>query len=170
MPRSTRSVVTLARRLRRRAMRAPTRPRRAHWTRALTRARRELRRRRHRFDHATVTWDWLWVLTECRRRGWRGGVNGRRGGLRTFAMQASLYALFLAGKGAPAFHPRGPSRHLIRNVKKRGGWSQAVDCTDPEGLIRQARELGVTLHRPYPHEPWHVEAKRRFRAPVSWTP
>ena len=78
--------------------------------------------------------------------------------------------MFRAGVGAPAFPPNGPSRHLIRNVKKKGGWYQAVDVSNPEELIAIAGRMGVKLHRPYPHEPWHVEAAKPFYAPKSFKP
>lgn len=127
---------------------------------------RRLRRGRYRFDQAVVTGEWLALLLWARRHGgWKGGVNGKRGGLRTYAQQASLFALFKSGLGAPAFPPNGPSRHLIRNVRDHG-WKQAVDVSDPEGLIRAAAKRGVVLHRPYQGEPWHVEAKKPFAAGV----
>ena len=126
--------------------------------------------KRYKFGEATVPRSWLWLLRKARHRGWNGWVNGPRGGLRTYAQQASLYALYKAGRGAPAFPPWGPSRHLVRNVKKKGGWYAAMDVSDPEGLIDAAAKLGVRLHRPYPHEPWHVEAVKPFYAPKHFTP
>lgn len=160
----------LLRRLRKRAIDGKNAERRGFWRRALVRNRRDVRRKgRYRFDQARVTFAWLWLLTECRRRGWKGGINGQRGGLRTYAMQAALYALFLSGRGAPAFPPNGPSRHLIRNVGV-DGWKQAVDGSEIDELIRIAGELGVRLHRPYAHEPWHVEALEPFDAPETWSP
>lgn len=124
--------------------------------------------KRYSFGEAKVSRSWLWLLTEARKAGWRGWVNGPRGGLRTYLQQAQLFALYRSGKGAPAFPPNGPSRHLIRNVKKKGGWYQAVDVSDPQGLIAAAKKKGVELHRPYPHEPWHIEAKKPFYAPKNF--
>lgn len=130
------------------------------------RKKRRLRGGRYRFDQAVVSGEWLALLLWARREGgWNGGVNGKRGGLRTYAQQASLFALFKAGLGSPAFPPSGPSRHLIRNVRGRG-WKQAVDVTDPEGLIGAAAKRGVVLHRPYSGEPWHIEATKPFFAGV----
>ena len=126
---------------------------------------RQIRAGRFRFDQAVVTDCWLWLLLTARGKGWKGGINGPRGGLRSYAQQAALYAMFRAGIGNPAFPPSGPSRHLIRNMKARGHWSMAVDVSEPQQLIRIASKLGVALHTPYPNEPWHVEAKRPFTVP-----
>lgn len=124
---------------------------------------RRARRRYPRFDKARVTKEWYVLLTKVRERGWRGRLDGRRKGLRTYAMQAALWALFQAGLGPPAFPPNGPSRHMIRNVRKVGGWYMAVDTTHAADLVAHASHLGVRLHRPYGGEPWHVEAKASFR-------
>jgi hypothetical protein len=126
--------------------------------------------KRYKFGQASVNRTWYWLLHGARKRGWQGYVNGPRGGLRTYLQQAQLYALYRAGRGAPAFPPNGPSRHLIRNVKKKGQWSMAVDVTGAEQLIRLAENMGVQLHRPYPHEPWHVEASKPFRCPKDYRP
>ncbi|HXH97814.1 MAG TPA: peptidoglycan-binding domain-containing protein [Gaiellaceae bacterium] len=115
-----------------------------------------------RFDQASVAEPWHELLFNCRGAGWGGGVNGRRGGARTYAMQLALWQLWRQGRGAPAFAPNGPSRHLRRNIDRLGGWAQAVDVTRPEDLIRLARGFGADLHQPYPTEPWHVEARRPF--------
>ena len=137
----------------------------------LLRLRRIYRHRRHGFDSAQVTFEWLWLLTEARKHGWKGTLGGPATGLRTYEQQKRLFSLFMTGRGAPAFSPDGPSRHMIRNVKRRGGWSQAVDATDPVGLIAAASKLGVRLHRPYlPREPWHVEAATKFKAPKTFIP
>jgi hypothetical protein len=128
------------------------------------------RMKRYKFGQASVNRTWYWLLHGARRRGWQGYINGPRGGLRTYLQQAQLYALYRSGRGAPAFPPNGPSRHLIRNVKKKGQWSMAVDVTGAEQLIRIAENMGVRLHRPYPHEPWHVEAVKPFRCPKNYRP
>jgi hypothetical protein len=123
-----------------------------------------------RFDLGRVTKPWLWLLKSARRAGWNGRLAGSRTGLRTYAQQNSLYQAFLNGTGAPAFPPNGPSRHLIRNVKRRGRWAQAIDTQDVGTLIRIARRKGVHLHTPYSNEPWHVEATGYFRQPRGWNP
>src|SRR5437870_4571724 len=106
-----------------------------------------------RFDQATVTALWYELLTLCRKHGWRGSVDGRRGGSRTYAMQLALYQLWRRGRGAPAFSPSGPSRHMRRNIEKVGAWYQAVDVQQPTELIQVARRFGVVLNQPYAHEP-----------------
>ncbi|AKF08304.1 hypothetical protein [Sandaracinus amylolyticus] len=126
--------------------------------------------RRYRFDLGRVGRSWLWLLRTARRRGWSGSLYGSRTGLRTYAQQASLWNLYQSGRGAPAFPPWGPSRHLVRNVRRVGTWYQAVDTNDVPRLIRIARGLGVSLHRPYSREPWHVEARRSFGPPRGWRP
>jgi len=93
--------------------------------------------------------------------GWQGTLSS---GIRTRSEQAHLYKLFINGQGAPAFKADGPSRHLERNVMNHGAWYQAVDVTDPYGLIKAAKKLGVQLHQPYDSEPWHLEASRPFKA------
>lgn len=125
---------------------------------------------RYRFDQGRVGRAWLWLLRSARHRGWTGRLAGPRTGLRTYAQQASLWRAYQNGTGAPAFPPWGPSRHLIRNVKPRGTWYQAVDTQDVSRLVRIARGLGVSLHVPYSREPWHVEARRSFGAPRGWRP
>ncbi len=126
--------------------------------------------RRYRFDFGSVTRPWLWLLRAARRRGWRGSLYGERTGLRTYQQQLQLWNDYQAGRGAPAFPPWGPSRHLIRNVARVGRWYQAVDTSYVPDLIRIARGLGVSLHLPYSGEPWHVEATRSFSAPRGWNP
>jgi hypothetical protein len=126
--------------------------------------------RRYRFDQGKVGRAWLWLLRAARNRGWSGHLAGPRTGLRTYAQQNQLWRAYQNGTGAPAFPPWGPSRHLIRNVKRRGTWYQACDTQDVPRLITIARRLGVSLHRPYGHEPWHVEARRPFGAPRGWRP
>jgi cell wall-associated NlpC family hydrolase len=118
-------------------------------------------------DRSTVSEPWFELLTRARRRGWAGSVNGTRGGSRTYAMQLALWTLWRAGRGAAAFHPSGPSRHMRRNIDKLGAWAQAVDVKYPEQLVSVGRKLGVELQRPYPKEPWHVEARRAFVLPVA---
>lgn len=126
--------------------------------------------RRYRFDLGRVGRSWLWLLRGARRRGWGGTLYGPRTGLRTYAQQASLWNAYQQGRGAPAFPPWGPSRHLVRNVQRRGTWYQAVDTNDVGGLIRAGRRMGVSLHTPYSREPWHVEARRSFGPPRGWRP
>jgi hypothetical protein len=123
-----------------------------------------------RFDQGRVTRAWLWLLRKARRRGWRGSLYGPRTGLRTYRQQQQLWNAYQNGTGAPAFAPWGPSRHMIRNVRRRGKWYQAVDTNDVGRLIHIARRLGVRLHTPYAGEPWHVEARRRFNAPRTFRP
>ena len=72
--------------------------------------------------------------------------------------------------GIPAFPPWGPSRHLVRNVRRVGTWYQAVDTSDVPRLISIARGMNVSLHTPYGNEPWHVEARRSFGPPRGWRP
>lgn len=126
--------------------------------------------RRYRYDLGRVGRSWLWLLRNARRRGWGGSLYGPRTGLRTYAQQASLWNAYQNGTGAPAFPPWGPSRHLVRNVRRVGTWYQAVDTSDVPGLIRIGRNLGVSLHTPYGNEPWHVEARRSFGPPRGWRP
>jgi hypothetical protein len=122
-----------------------------------------------KFDAATVSGQWFDLLTACRKHGWRGSLTGPRSGSRTYFMQKGLWLLYLAGKGAAAFNPDAPDpahkrRHMRSNIKTLGPWSQAVDVSDPEGLIAAAAKLGVALHRPYnPPESWHVEAVKPFK-------
>lgn len=120
--------------------------------------------RYYRFNQAKVNGLWYVLLRRCQKKGWKGTVNGTRGGARTYAMQAYLFMLFKTGRGAPAFAPNGPSRHLRRNIGRGKRWKQAVDVSDPQGLIKAAARLNppVRLHTPYPHEPWHVEAVEPF--------
>lgn len=126
--------------------------------------------RRYRFDLGRVGRSWLWLLRTARSRGWRGSLYGPRTGLRTYAQQASLWNAYQNGTGAPAFPPWGPSRHLVRNVRRVGTWYQAVDTSDVPNLIRIARGMRVSLHTPYSREPWHVEARRSFGPPRGWRP
>lgn len=124
----------------------------------------------YRFDQGRVTRPWLWLLRRARSRGWDGSLYGPRTGLRTYRQQLALWNAYQNGVGAPAFPPWGPSRHLIRNVRRHGKWYQAVDTNDVGELIAIARNLGVSLHTPYGNEPWHVEARRPFTAPRGWNP
>jgi hypothetical protein len=126
--------------------------------------------RRYRFDLGRVTRPWLWLLRSARKAGWKGRLAGSMTGLRTYNQQAYLWNLYQSGRGAPAFPPWGPSRHLIRNVQRLGRWAQAVDTQDVSRLVRIARRKGVRLRVPYSNEPWHVEAVRRFHAPSGWNP
>jgi len=160
--RSIRKRLSKAERRSRRARfiraRALWRKRRKEWRAAQRRARSSY----VRWGPAKVTREFAWVLDSARRRGWQGSLNGPRAGARTYAMQAALYALYRAGRGAPAFPPNGPSRHLRGNLTQGRGWMQAVDVSDPQGLLRHAP---VVLRVPFPYEPWHVEAAGHFRVP-----
>jgi hypothetical protein len=117
-----------------------------------------------RFDHhSRVTGLWYRLLTDARAAGWQGHVKGPRSALRNHDQQRELWLLYKHGQGAPAFRPRGPSRHLTRNVRQIGPWAQAVDVTHPRQLIRIAGRWGVELVRPHmPLETWHVEAAGPF--------
>lgn len=121
-----------------------------------------------KFGAGTVSAEMWVLLTKCRAYGWRGSLTGLRSGSRTYAMQKALWVLYRSGLGAPAFNPDAADpqrkhRHMRSNIAALGGWSNAVDVSDPLGLIAAARKLGVALHRPYnPPESWHVEAVRRF--------
>jgi hypothetical protein len=126
--------------------------------------------RRYRFDLGYVGRSWLWLLRGARRRGWSGSLYGPRTGLRTYAQQAALWNAYQNGTGSPAFPPWGPSRHLIRNVRRVGTWYQAVDTSDVSGLISRGRNMGVSLGTPYSREPWHVEARHSFGPPRGWRP
>ena len=112
-----------------------------------------------------VTPAWKLLLQRSRKAGWRGKTNGPLSGIRGRVEQKQLYDLWLSGRGAPAFPPSGPSRHLRRNIRFWGQWSQAVDVSRPRELVRAARSLGVELHAPYPPEPWHIEARYAFALP-----
>lgn len=101
---------------------------------------------------------WTELLLRARKNGWQGKTNGTLSGLRTGKGQKRLWKCFRAGRCPPAFHPQGPSRHIVRNVRRWGQWSQAVDVSRPGQLVSVARELGVPLRQPYLDEPWHVEA------------
>lgn len=118
----------------------------------------------YKFGPGKVRGSWWLLLTRARKHGWKGNLTGPRSGGRTYVMQAGLYALYRAGIGAPAFPPGGPSRHMLRNIRGRKHWKQAVDVSDPQGLIRAAKKAGVELHQPYASESWHIESKRRFNA------
>lgn len=112
---------------------------------------------------APTTRSWHLLLRRAKQEGWKGHLNGPISSVRTRSDQKYLYEAFLAGWGAPAFHPDGPSRHLARNIRWRGQWAQAVDVSRAEELIVVAREkLGVFLHQPYSDEPWHIEARSPF--------
>ncbi len=125
--------------------------------------------RLYRFDGALVSRPWLWLLSQARASGWPGHVKGPASGLRTYAQQDALFHLYLAGKGAPAFDPDGPSRHMITNLGPGRWWMQAADITAPERFIAAAARLHVAIVRPYlPREPWHVEAARAFGPPVTF--
>lgn len=116
-----------------------------------------------RFDSARVSYAWASLLAAARYRGmWDGKVNGPLSGVRTYAEQAKLWHEFLAGRGAPAFAPDGPSRHMKANYAPLGPWAHAVDVSRPRQLIAAAKRLGVNLWQPYAGEPWHVEAAEHF--------
>lgn len=122
-----------------------------------------------KYGAALVSSEVWWLLTKCRTLGWKGAVDGSRAGARTYAQQKALWEAYLAGKGNPAFNPDAPDpkhlhRHMVLNIEALGGWSNAVDVSDPEGLIRAAAKLGIALHRPYnPPESWHVESRHPFK-------
>lgn len=105
-----------------------------------------------------LTPSWKKLLLRIRQDGWKGRTNGPLSGLRTHKGQKKLWTCFRRGVCPPAFHPRGPSRHLHRNVRGWGQWSLAVDVSRPEGLVQRARRMGVPLWVPYDSEPWHIEA------------
>lgn len=111
---------------------------------------------------APLTRPWAELLHQAHMRGWKGSLNGSISGLRTYRDQLRLYRDFLRGEGAPAFHPDGPSRHVITNVRRQGQWYQAVDVSRPRELIRAAKKSGVDLYQPYADEPWHIEAQTPF--------
>jgi hypothetical protein len=129
--------------------------------------------RYRKFDQATVTDLWWLLLTRARRLGWKGKLTGPRSGSRTYLVQKALWLLFLSGRGAPAFNPDAPDpqhkrRHMRATIRLLGAWAQAVDVTDPEGLIRAAKRQRVALHRPYnPPEFWHVQAVKVFKLVTS---
>lgn len=111
---------------------------------------------------ARLTRAWAELIHRAHELGWKGSLKGSVSGLRTYSEQRELYLAFLRGEGAPAFHPSGPSRHMIKNVRRNGQWYAAVDVTRPEELIRIARRAGVDLVQPYADEPWHIEALTPF--------
>lgn len=119
------------------------------------------------FKGAAVTPEWQELLLRAREEGWKGSLNGPSSGVRTYKQQQRLWRKFQRGKGAPAFPPKGPSRHLESNVRSSGSWSQAVDVSRPASLIKTARKFGVELHQPYPSEPWHIEAAKPFSLSLS---
>lgn len=114
-----------------------------------------------------VTPAWKMLLERSRKAGWRGKTNGPLSGVRRHGQQKYLYDLWIRGRGAPAFPPSGPSRHLLRNIRRWGQWSQAVDVSRPRELVRAARSLGVELYAPYDPEPWHIEARYAFSLPAG---
>lgn len=109
------------------------------------------------FDRKRVSPEWFWFLSLARSSGWKGHL---RSGVRTYSEQSRLYDKFVAGTGAPAFPPDGPSRHMRENT--RASWQHAVDVSHSGSLLRLARSSRVRLKRPYPSEPWHLEAGRDF--------
>ena len=118
---------------------------------------------RYQFDEAVVRGSWSMLLTACRMTGkWNGELWGRLTGLRRYMQQLKLWLLYKAGRGAPAFPPWGPGRHLVKNCRGENHWRMACDPSDAKGLIRAAAELGVKLHTPYSYESWHVEAVKKF--------
>jgi hypothetical protein len=125
------------------------------------------------YGQATVSAEMFVLLHRCTRLGWKGSVDGVRGGSRTYLMQKALWLLYQSGRGAPAFNPDATDphhlhRHMRSNIAVLGGWSNAVDVSDPVGLIRAAARLGITLHRPYnPPETWHVEAVKPFKLKIG---
>lgn len=112
-----------------------------------------------------VTPVWKELLERSKKAGWKGKTNGPRSGIRSYAQQERFYRLWRKGRGAPAFPPNGPSRHLGRNIARWGQWSQAVDVSRPKELIRIAGSLGAPLYAPYPPEPWHIQARHVFSLP-----
>lgn len=118
----------------------------------------------HRFDAGKVTQPWLWLLSAAREDGWTGTL-AFAAGLRTAFHQLWIYGRFRAHRGAPAFLPWEPSRHLVANVRRLGDWSLAIDTQDVDTLIDFAARRGIELHRPHDFEPWHVQAVRPFVAP-----
>lgn len=109
-----------------------------------------------------LTRSWAALIFAAQMNGWSGSLNGPISGVRTYGEQKDLHKKFVLGLGPPAFHPDGPSKHILKNINREGQWSQAVDVSRPGELIRVARTLGVDLYRPYDDEPWHIEAKRPF--------
>jgi hypothetical protein len=126
---------------------------------------RQIRFKEELWEGTPMTPAWKELLHRARQAGWRGSANGSRSGIRSHGQQKRFYSLWREGKGAPAFPPSGPSRHLRRNIRYWGQWSQAVDISRPKELIRVARKLGVQLHAPYDPEPWHIEARYAFSLP-----
>lgn len=109
------------------------------------------------FDGKAVSQEWRWLLTLSRQAGWRGKLNS---GVRSWKQQNRLHQKFVAGEGPPAFPADGPSKHMQRNAPE--GWQHAVDVTNSKRLMQIASDSGVELTRPYPSEPWHLEAKQPF--------
>lgn len=119
------------------------------------------------FDGKRVSSKWFWLLSSMRQAGWRGRLHS---GVRSYEEQRRLHEKFLAGLGAPAFDPDGPSRHLLRNA--RLPFQHAVDISASTQFMRLARRAGIYLSRPYADEPWHLEAGSDFGPanPVALTP
>jgi hypothetical protein len=128
----------------------------------------------YEFDSAKVTAPWLWILSAARAEGWKGKLNSSMKGLRTHEMQKKLWKRYRAGRGVPAFDPDGENahkaRHLIDNMVAGNEWNMAIDTTDVRRLIDIAKSYGVELYIPYSKELWHVEARKPFNYPGSWTP
>jgi hypothetical protein len=111
----------------------------------------------------TLTRSWSALIFAAQMSGWQGSLNGDISGVRTYKEQKELHRDFLRGVSPAAFHPDGPSRHILKNINKKGQWSQAVDVSRPRELIRVAADFGVELYQPYKDEPWHIEARKPFK-------
>lgn len=105
-------------------------------------------------DHEMVSNQWFVLLYNIHKYGdHRYNINE---GHRTMARQAQLVkekGLWSPSNptGAAAPSPKAP--HI-----RTGRPDHAVDVDNAALLIDQARKRGVTLRRPIPTEPWHVEA------------
>jgi hypothetical protein len=72
-------------------------------------------------------------------------------GHRTWARQAQLRALYLAGRGALAAIPSRNAPHI-----RTGRIDHAIDFTNAAAAIRWLRAHGLGAHLTVPGESWHV--------------
>lgn len=88
------------------------------------------------------------TLNYLQRIRWGGSFNGPASGVRTYAEQARLYALYLSGRGNPAYPPTSPrANHMERNIRRDGFHAGDTNRAIPGYYER------------YSNEPWHREKR-----------
>lgn len=103
-------------------------------------------------DGEKVSAEWHVILTACRRAGVYFHVNE---GHRTWARQAYLRALYLAGRGALAAIPSNNAPHI-----RTGRIDHAIDFNNAAAVIRWLHANGCpSAYLAVPGESWHVEVK-----------